>query len=308
MGLPLIYDDAFRDTCIEAFEMDQRFKALPLLAYFYLSLVGKGVAFDRWRETWIRQTGKAVLASVEAFVAINRIVQSRSDSDMKEWTMAFILRLLQWEWTDRSKLATLVLDLHFRFNVGQKKALWCLLAVQSTEYKDQVNSVIRHWCRVRHANLVSERAKASPVDLATFVLLVQDIHSTDEPGLKSQSWFQSLVDHLELDMETVDVSLFLQWILTIQSAFGYRALRLLGSFKSLTTRQKHWLIRNQHRLIVTDAKEAVKWLVLKTTSKQHVKQRWIGWNKIKVDLLEQEKKLPVDEPILHSTMNMEMVD
>jgi hypothetical protein len=286
--LPLKYE-GFKDCLIHVLQTDNKFKTLPLLMFFYLSLVGKDQVFDRWYRIWNQKTGKRKLAPKAAFVALREVVNRQPENLVQEWVMGFVLSLLRWEWMDRSTVATMVLDLHFRFNSGQKKSLWCTFSTLSNEYKLQVSSIVCRWCNVRHTNLVSERSVAAPVDLTTFVLLVQDVQSSDEQGLLSQSWFRQTLEALEFDEATVDVSLFLQWILCIQSAFGYRALRLLRSCASLTTRQKRWIIQNQRKLIVSDPKETVEWVVLRTQSRTQTQKMtetdhdWIGWNKVQID-------------------------
>jgi hypothetical protein len=175
-------------------------------------------------------------------VAMKHALKEMDTEQLKDGLMDVILRLVDWELSDRCKIAIKTLDLGFKFNKNQCKLVWCTVAfVDSVDYVnrgifDRLKALSGLWQTDRERDDWSDLrtlARAAQVDLATFTLLLGDI---EFPDMDSKDWFLQVREFFYLDDKDVWSSTdVIRFVFAFFSAHGHCALT--GYF--LTVEQKH---------------------------------------------------------------------
>lgn len=164
-------------------------------------------------------------------VAVRQIINELDLPLLKDSLSEVIFKLIEWELRDRCKMAIKTIDLGFKFTQQQAKVIWCMMALEDCDYVNkQVLPLLRDSYGLWETDLVPNQFKdlrtlsrASPVDLATFVLLLWELgFSGKEKEPESLGRLRTLLECEDLtEWSRSDVMVF---FFALFSSHGYKAM------------------------------------------------------------------------------------
>lgn len=164
------------------------------------------------------------------------------ENNMKWHVFCYLLRLIRWEWEDRTRLHLQILDLGFKFNAGQIRAIWCCFACFDNKWRQELSNTLYERRYIWHPDLIN-RTRNAPFDLASFILLIKQLTYKDD-----QSDFMS--------------SRIM--VLLLQSSFGAVACQALGYF--FTREQWCFIYEHEKQIQISNMDDVITHFILKATS------------------------------------------
>jgi hypothetical protein len=124
-------------------------------------------------------SGRSELTSEDnaVLVAIRLQLNKMDDNNIHESLLQVILRLVEWEWKDRSKLALSVLDAGFMFNKSQARVIWLTMALCDVDFvrRGVIVKLKQVYGFYQSVEDTLKLTVAAPYDFAVFMMMLQDI-------------------------------------------------------------------------------------------------------------------------------------
>jgi hypothetical protein len=218
----------------------QAASAIPALTpvLFYLVILGDDSLFEEWAT-------RGKLEMKPDYLGLKNTL--KDEPDLKWHVLCYFLRLIRWEWEDRTRLSIQILDLGFKFNASQIRSTWCLFASADTKWRTRLGDYLYYNRLVWHPDL-TERSRSAPYDLATFSLLIQELrYSISFPP--QNRWYRRFLH--EFGDENLTPTEVVRYVLMLQSEFGALAFAVQNNYILLENNGRLFTIgKKKHGLMI----------------------------------------------------------
>jgi hypothetical protein len=206
------------------------------VSVFYQAVIGHVEIFEEWlKEDPAREPFRERCRKF--FIAIQRKIREKPNIAVQEILFVLFLRLIRWEWEDRLRMFTQILDFPFYVEPGLGTNICLGFAHYDETFRDQFSILIGDKLLRCPPEELSRKMGAMKFDLASFCMALQQMKWTDNKEeeqyrIQNARFYQAFFQHFS-PIET-DVMKRLHIMLIFLSNFPKKAFVAMEDYLYLT--------------------------------------------------------------------------